>query len=420
MKAFALAVGVVAVAAPGPARANPASFVPTAGGANLELDYQYELDRSSVEREHLGTTEKDLVFHQFQHTLTPRADVGIARDTWLSVSLPIVIAQARQLEYDSGVTAATSSSVADHILPPTGLDADNPGSPLDAPLAFKSATRHGLDQIWMGFGVAPMNERRDDTKPTWKLGADVGIAVGKVATLTDATLGSATGVGRGVDELRLWTSFDRRDGRLERYATIFWLVPFAATSHSMFQDPGFGATNVLPGQRAGANFGLELAAVDDAAEKNHIAIDLGERIVGHFEGRDYSEMWEAFAAAGDPATPGNPLVLDKDPVTPGVQALAHPGVTNIEGYLEVATSLAVRAELGNNVRFALSFDAIYKTDHAISFENAGIDRNGNGIIDPGSSEVNPLSVNQIDLVGHRYISTHNLGLVIGVQGQATF
>lgn len=265
-----------------------------------------------------------------------------------------------------------------------------------------------------------MNERRDDTKPTWKIGADIGLAIGKVETLTDKTIASATGVGRGVDELRLWTSFDRRDGRLERYATIFWTVPFAATSHSLFQDPGFGATNILPGQRAGAQFGVELAAVDDKAARNHISFDLGERIVGHFEGRDYSELWEAFAYAGDAASASNPLVLDKDPVASGVQAQSNPGITNIEGYLELATSLAVRAELGDNVRFALVFETIYKSDHAITFENAGVDRNGDQIIDPGSTEVNPLSVDAIDLVGHRYISTHNLGVVIGVQGQATF
>ncbi len=411
-----------------PALANPAGDVTTLGGGSLTIDYRYELDTSDVEREHVGSgvsptggvpIERDLAFRQNEHTVTPRAELGIARDTWLSASLPVVIAQDRQLSYDTGVTAGTSSTVAAGILPATGLDAADPSSALAAPLAFRGVTRYGLDQLWLGIGTAAMNQRRDDTKPTWKLGADVGIPVGKVAVVTDRTIEDDTGVGRGVYDIKVWMSFDRRLGRFEPYTTLFWDAPFATTSHSLFQDPGFGATNVLPGQRAGADFGVEILAYENA-DHDRISIDLGGRIEGHFEGRDYSPMWELFAYAGDAANPANPLVLDGNPLKPGSEPLSNPGITDVENYLELAGRLGVRADFGKHLHAAVTGEVMYLTDHSITFDDAGIDRNGNGVIDPGTSEVNPLYLDQLDLVGHRYISTNNLGVVLGVEGRATF
>jgi hypothetical protein len=140
---------------------------------------------------------------------------------------------------------------------------------------------------------------------------------------------SQTGVGYGVHELKLWTSFDRRLGWIEPWMEMFWQVPLTATSSSLFQDPGFGATNTQLQQKAGVAFGFELYAVDSPADHNRISLDLGTRAVAHFEGRDYSEMWEVFAYAGDSRGTG-PLILDADPTQTGVQAMSHPGITNID------------------------------------------------------------------------------------------
>jgi hypothetical protein len=77
---------------------------------------------------------------------------------------------------------------------------------------------------------------------------------------------------------------------------------------------------------------------------------------------------------------------------------------------------------------------VWKTDHVITFADAGIDLptcgaagtsgacedEDNGVVNPGTQEVNPLHVPRIDLVGHRYHSENNFGFVIGVQGQVLF
>jgi len=180
------------------------------------------------------------------------------------------------------------------------------------------------------------------------------------------------------------------------------------------------------------SFGLETYLLNDEKTGNQVSLDLGTRLVGHFEGRGYSEMWEVFALAGDPRNPSAPLVLDSDPVTPDVQALRHPGITNIENYLETAARVALRAKLGTHVSFAAVGEMIWKTSHVITFADAGVDLptcptgaprceiDNNDLINAGTPEVNPLHVSKIDLVGHRYRSEQNRSYIVGVETQFLF
>lgn len=430
----------------GVAYANPASEVPSAGDPGhalnlfVWLDYEYQLDRALITRERVGRAtdpldpiprHKDLDFHQYRHVLTPRAELAVFRDTWLSVAVPIIIGQARELELADGVTRESSSTIRDGLLPAAGFDARDPTAAPPGDLVFRGASRSGLDQIHVGLNVAPMNQRRDDTKPTWKLGAEVRIAVGEVMTFDALAPGSETGTSKGVHELRLWTSFARRYQHTEGWFELFWQVPLAARSSSLFQDPGLGSTNTSLSQQAGVKFGIETYLLNDKVTDNRISLDLGARVIGHFEGRQYSEMWEVFALAGDSRGTG-PLVLDSDPLQTGFQASSHPGISNVENYLETGARFAVRASLGKHVRFAALADLTWKTDHAISFADAGIDLptcDGsttkcedatNDLVNPGTREVNPLHAPLIDLVGHRYFSVNNFGLVIGIEGRVLF
>ncbi len=431
----------------GVAHANPGLLVPSAGveGApmslHLRLDYAYELSSSTIMRERVGDPDadplggiprsNDLVFHQYRHLLTPRAEVGIFRDTWLSIALPIVISQARELELAPGIGRTDSATLRSGLLPAEGFDARDPATGPPGDLVFRGINRSGLDQIHVGLNVAPMNQRRDDTKPTWKVGAEVRLAVGKVMRFDSLDPSSETGVSRGVHELRLWTSIDRQFRWTEGWFELFWQVPIAARAKSLYQDPGFGTNNYKSSQQGGASFGVETYVVNDKLTGNRISLDLGGRLVGHFEGRQYSELWEVFAYAGDSRGTGT-LILDRSPVETGVQAMSHPGISNVENYLETAGRIAVRASLGEHVRFAAVVDLAWKTDHVISFADAGIDLptcgetsgacedSTNDVVNPGTSEVNPLHASPIDLVGHRYHSVNNFGVMIGLEAQALF
>ena len=433
------------------AHANPASLVASAADPGdpadlyLRIDYDYAIETASIWRERVGATTDpldpipktlDLEFKQFRHRLVPRLDLGVFTNTSLNVALPIVIAQQRELSLGAGVPRDGSSTVLDGLLPAEGFDARDPGTPLSGDLMFRGVSRSGVDQVHAGMTFALMNQDNDATKPTWKLGGELRIPVGRVMRFNAADPSSETGVGRGIYEVRVSTSVARRYRRTEGWFELYWQAPVAEKDSSLLglpADEQFGATSVRVGQQAGVAFGLEVYAIDDRATGNRISLDLGARIDGHFEGRAYTEMWEVFALAGD-ATRGGPLVLDRDPVTDDVQARSHPGVTNVENYLETAGRAAIRAQLGRYVRFAAMFDLVWKTDHVITFADAGIDLptcgaagtsgacedEDNGVVNPGTREVNPLHVPRIDLVGHRYHSENNFGFVIGVQGQVLF
>jgi hypothetical protein len=276
-----------------------------------------------------------------------------------------------------------------------------------------------------------MNQARDRTKPTWKLGAELRFAIGRVMRFDAVDPSHETGVSTGVHELRLWTSVDRRYRYFEGWFEAFYQRPVYTRSSALFKDPGFGATNTDPGQTAGASFGLETYLVNDGETGNRVSLELSARSTAHFEGRGYTEMWEVFAFAGDRRTAG-PLILDGDPTTPGDQPLSHPGISNYESYLETAARVALRARLGPHVSFAALGELIWKTDHVISFADAGVDlptcptgtprceTDNNDLVNPGTAEVNPLHASQIDLVGHRYRSEHNRGIVIGAEARLEF
>ena len=176
--------------------------------------------------------------------MIPKLEVGVFHDVWIYGALPIVVTDSRHLDFDQRDTPCTfgpdgpcinrtnSSTIADGILPMNGFDAGDPAvgfTDAGNPLIFRGPTRHGLDQVHLGLGWAPMNQRRDDTKPTWKLGAELRIAVGKPARLDRADPGHETGVGSGVDEVRLWTSIARRRGWAEPYVELWWQAPIANT-----------------------------------------------------------------------------------------------------------------------------------------------------------------------------------------------
>ena len=425
------------------AAANPASNVPTAADRDnpidlhVTVDYTYESEQAEIRREDAGqplaptTRTADLEFKQFRHLLTPRADLAIYKDTWFSFALTITLTQTREHDLADGVMRETSTTLQDGLLPMGGFDANDPGTPLVGNAIFRGKSRKGLSQAHIGLNVAPMNQRRDPTKPTWKLGGELRLAVGKVMKFDEARLGDETGVSKGVHELRLWTSVAREFRRNEGWFELFWQVPLQAREGSLFDDPGFGSTNVNLGQKAGVRFGLETYLVDDTVNRNRISLDLGAGVTAHFEGRDYTEMWEIFAFAGDASTT-RPLVLDQDPTEDGVQPLSHPGISNHENYLETTAKIAMRAKISTVAQFAVSIDLDWRTDHTITFADAGIDLPlcgtttglcedlDNDLVNPNTREVNPLHAPRIDLVGHRYHSTDSFSFIVGVHGMVLF
>ena len=406
----------------------------------MSIDYGFDIQRAAVKRELSGfpgtgpddplPLVKDLVFKGARHTLTPRMELGIFTDLSLSVALPLILSQSRSLSLDQRDTPCVfpggteeptcinrdnSTTVGDALLPPTGFDANNPGGAgfADGALLFRGPNRAGIDQVHLGMTWAPMNQARDDTKPTWKLGAEARLAVGAPMRLDVANPGSSTSVGRGVNEVRLWTSIAKNFGWAEPFVEMWWVAPYSVTSDSAFADLGFGQERSASQQRAGTYFGFEAIALDQPEKKRRVSIDIGARLESNFEGRGYSEMWEVFQYAGQNL--GDPLYLDADPVTDGVQDLQYPGVSRIENHLSYGGRIGVRAEIGDMVQIGAAFKLIATQAHVITFADAGDDLptcdamitvdcevDNNVLVNPGTPEVNPGYVPLVDQVGRRY------------------
>jgi hypothetical protein len=452
----------VALLSPAAAVASPYSVVPTAGDdgnpidVHIHVDYDYDIERAAVVRERVGSNPdtvpgdptpqvKDLYFKGARHGMTVGLELGGYHDFWLSVALPIVISQKRELLLDQRDTPCSftppatctnrdnSSTIVDGLLPTNGFDAGDPvtGFP-DEETIFRGPTRSGLDQIHVGAGIALMNQKRDDTKPTWKIAAEVRAPIGEAAVLDREDPGSETGIGRGVYELRLATSVARRLGWAEPYVELWWLTPVGRIEWSQFDDPGFGSRRTLTQPEGGIHFGFEAILVDRPDDHTKVSIDLSTRAAVKFEGRAYTPMWEVFAYAGD-ARFGGPLVLDADPVDPGMQAISHPGLTTVENFLELGTRIGVRAELGKHVHLGALVGVQTATDHAITFADAGTDlpacsgsvstnceNDTNDVVNPGTDEVDPTHVPLIDLVGHRYILEEIFAVQVAIRALVLF
>lgn len=402
---------------------------------NTSLEYGLDIKSAAIKREFVGfpgtdptapiPRVKDLVFSQARHLMIPKLELGIASLS-VSVSLPIVMSDNRSLSLDQRDTPCVfpgggqdptcidrtnSTTINDGLLPAAGYDANNPDAPnfADDTMMFRGPGRSGLDQVHLGVTWAAMNQKRDDTKPTWKIGTEVRLAVGKAMRLDVQNPNSETGVGRGLHEVRVWTSMAKRVGWAEPYIEMFWLAPFGQTDDSAIQDLGFGQERFQAQQRAGTYFGFEAIVFDRPAKKQQVSLDFAARLAGHFEGRGYSEMWEVFQLAGQ--NDGDPLYLDSDPTTPEIEGLVNPGVSKIENHMTYGGHFGVRGQIGDKFLLGAAFEVVGTQGHMITFADAGEDMpcDGtnadyceNGLVNPGTEEVNPAHVPLVDLVGHRY------------------
>ena len=128
----------------------------------------------------------------------------------------------------------------DNILPgyqtsTYGLDAQH-NRPYQDPskTVFGGPTRNGLEYLGLGLTWAAFNQARDDTKPTWTLGFDALLDVGKDMRFDRLNPGGNNGVGLGYHQLVWSTSVSRRFRHFDPYFGAWYMLPVRA-SGSPFQ-----------------------------------------------------------------------------------------------------------------------------------------------------------------------------------------
>ncbi|HKA87549.1 MAG TPA: hypothetical protein VKE22_07775 [Haliangiales bacterium] len=440
----------------------------------FRVDYAFDVRRAAIKRELSGSTVpgqvpdtvpvvRDLVMNQTRHVLTPSVQVGLWHDVQLSIALPITISLDRSYDFDqradpcifpggSGpatcVNRQNSSTLLDNILPNgstgrIGYDAQDATTNfgLDSTMVFRSVGRSGLDTLNIGLTWAPMNQERDDTKPTWVVGAELRWSIGKIMKFNRLNPGNETGVSPGFHEIKLMTGFSKRTRWAEPFVFFYYQAPVGVRGDkpndpdgSLFWDVGFGQKSNHPQSQAGTDFGFEAILFDRPAQKERLALTFGGSLHAMFEGKGYSEMWEPFALGGDvTSNPGAVLAVDPDPTSTTDANIPHPGVTTIENYMIFGGQLGIRGQIGEHVKFMASFGVTREQSHAITFTSAGIDLPGcsatvtmncespdDNVVTPGTREVNPLHKPIIDTVGRRYLVDETTVLTFMVGGQVLF
>jgi hypothetical protein len=281
--------------------------------------------------------------------LNTRADIGVYKDVALVVRLPIILSDDRELKGLNG-----SQNNQSFVLQGA------PGEQLFR-LPFKSPTRSGIEYLALGLDVAPMNQARDKTKPTWVMGIEgrfdvsepmhacnasrQGLNRNSYVDTTDGSTGGTAmldpaaaqvecanysdinrngvggeypavetggslegtfsggrkaGVSRGVTGLQFHTFVSRRVKYIEPYGGFRALFEFQNESSD------YGATDLQgslvnhPPLRGSMIFGLNVIPweVRDAFQR----LNFDVRFTGTYvsEGRDYSELFDALGSSDAP------------------------------------------------------------------------------------------------------------------------
>lgn len=426
-----LAAGAVCAPSPAPA-AEITDVVDAADGtdpydATLDLVYSRTLRRHKVTREFNcdprispdtcpdawpGIGEmvhaKELRVQRTTHVLTPRAHLGIWHDLELQVDFPVVLEDSQEVRFAGDGGDPNGVPVDGNI----STIAPDPDGPEDPPNLFdvppKLPSRGGFGDMAMTLKWSPFNQERDDARATWTVFFTWGMPTGEVMRPGNDA------VGRGVHSLTLGSSFSRRSGALDPYASMQGTMYVPADS-SLFKDYKFAQEVVGPGAMARFDFGTEIIPYEDLGRRRiKVFLDVGLGGELHAEGRDYTDLFDAFAYGGrecplDPAATVDPNIAcynrDSDSELHGQP---FDGIGTVEPYGVIRAHLGFGFYTNKYMKLGADVSLAHETEHFASSADAGKDLDGSGLVENRSDgagfdpdEQNPTYVPAVDAVGRR-------------------
>ncbi len=419
---------------------------------NLTLSWLHDAKSAFIKREAVVTRTaangdtitrpeliKDLQYIQTRNVLNMRADFGVLKDVGIHIEAPLVLGDDRRLQFDQSqgsdcqyptidpvtgqentatcVTDTNSTVLRDGILPVDrstnpatyGIDAQHPERRFAGePTVLRGPTRRGLEYLGLGITWAAFNQARDDTKPTWTLGFDARLDVGKDMRFDPLAPGANTAVGLGYHQLLWSTAISKRFRAFEPYFNGWYMLP-VRTNGSPYQNLSPNQS-VDPQQRAGVQIGVEQIAWEKPSASQRVTVEVRMHMDHHFFGRSQTELWEALSGSpqcatdaskcrSDPSMPGGTFGIDWIAGQPS----PHPGVTETEAYTSLGGDAGLNIQVGRYARFRGLFGMTLDTPHFISLASAGVDRDKNNLVDLNDpKERNPDYRETIDNVGRRF------------------
>lgn len=321
---------------------------------------------------------RELKSERTVHRMVISPRIGLYRDLELSADLPIVLMDQTNLDFASGVNPQNS----------TVYRENQPNSSLFT-VPFNGTQRSGFGDMRIGLKYSPLNFQRDETEPTWVLGVHYTAPTGKLKTAT------SDGVGEGTHTLELFTTISRRATPwLEPYFNFHGAFRFPA-SETLFEDRGLTQTLVSPGNSLGIQLGTELIPWEDNASDARLEFDIGFRADYHFEGREYTQLFEAL---GNSACNSNPDCLLttytrelKENPAQSLQLGHTDGITDVEQYGIYSTWIGLHYQPIRYFQLGAKFMYSRQTAHYLTNADPGKDLDGNGPVQEDGQEGNEYS-----------------------------
>jgi len=392
----------------------------------LTVNYEFGNRSSRITREFVNQGDLELgnklKFEQTTHIVRFGVAMGLYKDMELAVDLPLVASQQAELGFhpDIPTDGQTEYTYVSDIDSAAGL---TPGSLFEVP--FKGKNRSGLGDIAVGLRWAPWHYKRDHQYPSWVIGAMFRIPSAQVKKATNSA------VGEGVFAAELNTAISRRvTPFFEPYFDLHGTLK-VATANSLFDEvPGAGdaQTLVQPGNQMGLKLGAEFIPWEVEAEERQVSIDLGVGLDYVFEGREYTELFEALGSSTSCLTSQDCLgtTYSRDPKgltdqkkpeakaehDAKLEADSFPktdGITDVEHYGMYSFWFGLNAQPIKYLALGAKFRLAYVQPHFITFADAGSDAAVGdtdsivtGYNSQGDNEYNPKYIEQLDQIGHRF------------------
>lgn len=367
--------------------------------ANLLLTFRQQWKSANIRREtslaqgglssggFVARTENVASYSQSTSILEVGGEIGIFRDLALSLRLPIVLSDSRELSDLDG-----SSRNPERLQDPAG------GQLFTVP--FKSPTRSGVDWFGVGLNYAIYNQTRDDTKPTWVIGAESRFSIGPRlhACNENAPIkcpdpanpngpSRDPGISRGMTLLAVHTIFSRRFGYVEPY------IGFRMQAELPQPNSDFAASNDVRGSLLSRpplvgsfTVGTEVFPWENREAFQRFGLDFKVRGTYYSPGREYSELFDALGSSqARSLREPNPGAYRASPdgsfasvADPNASKVYFNGITDQQAYGSFGGSVGVTLQAGRYTKFTGGLGLTYAQSHLITASDACNPDLGNG------------------------------------------
>lgn len=358
--------------------------------ANLLLTFRQSWKSANIRREttlaqpglatgaFTAQNENVASYSQSLSVLELGGDIGIYHDLALSLRLPVILADSRELSDLDG-----SSRNPSRLQDPTGAQLFS--------LPFKSPTRSGVDWFSAALNYAIFNQQRDASKPTWVIGAEGRFAVGpRIHACNDGATnkcpdpanpsgpGRDPGISRGMNAVIANTVFSRRFGYVEPYTGFRMQVELPQSNSD------FGSTSDIRGTLLNRppivgtfTVGMEVYPWENREQFQRVVLDFKMRGSYHSPGRDYTELFDALGSSQAPSLRNpNPAAYRAGPdgftsvADPNAAKVFFTGVTDQQAFSSFGGSAGVTWQVGEYVKFTGGLGLNFVQSHLITAADA--------------------------------------------------